>query len=530
MRDDLRRTCSEIWIVDCSPEGHQPNVPTRIFQGVQQPVCIVLAARKLAKSEKQAARARFHALPKGLREAKFAALGKLSLHGPDWTECPSGWRDPFLPIAAGAWATFPALQDLFVYDGSGVMPGRTWIIAPDIKSLKARWSRLTAEKDVKVKELLFHPHEGGDKTVSKKAKDGLAGHEYRVEAVGDDKKSVISPTRYAFRSFDRQWIVPDSRLINRPNPTLWKAYSSRQVHLTALERVSPSSGPAITLTGLVPDLDHYKGSFGGRAHPLWRDSDATQPNIKPALLAYLPNVYAQPVKAEDVMAYLAAVMAHPAFTTRFKVDLIRPGLHVPLTADAKLFAEAIALGSEVIWLHSYGERFADPAAGRLKQPPRLPEGTGPSIPKAGGIPSAPEPLPDVMEYDLATRRLKIGKGYVENVTPEMWAYEVSGKQVLWHWFSYRRRDRSRPIIGDRRPPSPLDSIQPAHWLLEYTDDLLDLLHVLGRLIALEPKQADLLKRICDNPLLSADVLRNAGALTHLEMKPTTAKGKSKSNA
>ena len=78
----------------------------------------------------------------------------------------------------------------------------------------------------------------------------------------------------------------------------------------------------------------------------------------------------------------------------------------------------------------------------------------------GAIPSAPEPLPDTMDYDPATRRLKIGKGYVENVTPEMWAYEVSGKQVLWHWFSYRRRDRSRPIIGDRRPPSPLDSIQP----------------------------------------------------------------------
>src|SRR6185437_11579233 len=45
MRDDLRRSCREIWVIDCSPEGHQPDVPTRIFQGVQQPVCIVLAAR-----------------------------------------------------------------------------------------------------------------------------------------------------------------------------------------------------------------------------------------------------------------------------------------------------------------------------------------------------------------------------------------------------------------------------------------------------------------------------------------------------
>ena len=135
-----------------------------------------------------------------------------------------------------------------------------------------------------------------------------------------------------------------------------------------------------------------------------------------------------------------------------------------------------------------------------------------------------------MHHDPATRRLKIGKGYVENVTPEMWAYEVSGKQVLWHWFSYRRRDRSRPIIGDRRPPSPLDKIQPDHWLPEYTSDLLDLLNVLGRLIALEPRQADLLERICDSALLGADDLRQAGALTHVEDNPVKPKRKSKSKA
>jgi N-6 DNA Methylase len=34
MRDDLRRTCSEIWIIDCSPEGYQPEVAARIFQDV----------------------------------------------------------------------------------------------------------------------------------------------------------------------------------------------------------------------------------------------------------------------------------------------------------------------------------------------------------------------------------------------------------------------------------------------------------------------------------------------------------------
>jgi hypothetical protein len=63
-----------------------------------------------------------------------------------------------------------------------------------------------------------------------------------------------------------------------------------------------------------------------------------------------------------------------------------------------------------------------------------------------------------MEYDAAKHHLIVGKGYIENVTPEMWAYEVSGKQVLWHWFSYRRRDRTKPVIGDRRRRSMRSSL------------------------------------------------------------------------
>jgi hypothetical protein len=165
-----------------------------------------------------------------------------------------------------------------------------------------------------------------------------------------------------------------------------------------------------------------------------------------------------------------------------------------------------------VWLHCYGERFADPESNRPKGPPRLPKDKAPRIPADGAIPAAPEPLPETMDYDAATRRLRIGKGFVENVSPEMWAYEVSGKPVLRHWFSYRRRDRSRPIIGDRRPPSPLDRIQPDGWLAEYTTDLLDLLHVLGRLIALEPAQGHLLERICAGALLSVGKLNEAGAL------------------
>jgi predicted helicase len=505
MRDDLRRDCSDIWVIDCSPEGHQPEVPTRIFEGVQQPVCIVLAVRKAGKDREKPARLHYRKLPEGRRDAKFAALAGLSLTDRGWVEGPSEWREPFLPMLAGIWGSSPALNDLFLETSPGVLAGRTWVVAPDAASLKHRWNRLVDETHPVKKEELFSPTmragQLADRHTNKLLKDGIHGHETRMISVANDKNESIAPTRYGYRTFDRQWIIPDNRLLLSARPELWRNYSNKQIFLTALDAHSPTSGPSLSVSALLPDQHHYKGSFGGRVFPLWRDAAATIPNISPDLLVRLAALYSREhVPPEDVMAYVAALLAHPAFTARFRQDLVRPGLRVPITASAALFDEAAALGREVIWLHSYGERFADADAGRPASAPRVASG-GPIIPPGGGIPGAPEPLPETMAYDPATRRLTIGKGFVDNVPGEVWDYEVSGKNVLRQWFSYRRRDRTRPIIGDRRPPSPLDAIQPDHWPNEYTTDLMDLLHVLCRLVALEPRQADLLERICAAPLM-----------------------------
>jgi hypothetical protein len=155
----------------------------------------------------------------------------------------------------------------------------------------------------------------------------------------------------------------------------------------------------------------------------------------------------------------------------------------------------------VIWLHSFGERFADAKNHRPPGPPRLRE-RGPRVPKAGEIPNDADSMPDEIQYDEARRRLLIGKGFVENVPPAVWNYEVSGKRVLTLWFSYRKKNRERPIIGDRRPPSKLGDIQPDHWLAEYTAELLNVLHVLALLVEMEPDQAQLLEAICEGETLS----------------------------
>ena len=511
MRADLRRDASEIWIIDASPEGHQPPTASRVFQGVQQPVCIVLAARTADADDARPARVRYAALPEGPREAKFEALAALDLDGPAWADCPDAWRGPFLPAATGAWAGFPALGDFFLYDGSGVMPGRTWPIAPDAETLRRRWQRLTAEGDPKKKERLFHPHTNGDRTSTKEeTTGGIPGHEARSMPVAQDTRDIVEPVPYAFRSFDRQLIIPDKRLINRENPTLWETHSDRQVYLTAPSDKSPTDGPALTFSALIPDAHHYNGR-GGRVFPLYaeggagRSGAALRPNVNPNLVARLAAAYGRAVSAEDVVAYLAAVAAHPGYVARFEGDLVQPGLRVPVTASADLFAAAAALGREVVWLHTFGERFADAGAGRPPGPPRAEP--RPTVPDGGEIPD------DAAEigYDAARQRLTVGTGYVEPVPAAVWAYEVSGKPVLRQWFSYRGADRSRPLIGTRRPPSPLNEVQPAGWLPAYTTELLNVVHVLTRLVALEPRQADLLGRICDGPTLDADGLRADGA-------------------
>lgn len=515
MRDYLRRTCDDIWVIDCSPEGHQPNVNTRIFQAVQQPVCIVMACRSNHTDSETPATVRFRALPTGRRELKFASLQSVRLKDEAWVECPSEWRAPFLPESQGAWATYPALEDFFVYNGSGVMPGRTWIIAPDAESLHARWKKLI-DTPWPEKEKLFHPHlrkgEPGDKHSQKIVPTPLHGFPVNKKAVADENNSDVLPIRYGFRSFDRQWVIPDARVINQPNPELWVCRSENQIYLTAFAVESPTAGPALTFTGLIPDLHHYKGSFGGRAFPLWRDERAQTPNMPPSLLSFLRDQYGARTTAEDLLAYIAAVAAHPAYTSKFQEDLSTPGLRIPLTADPKLFAEAVEIGRRVLWLHTFGERMIDPKDSRPAGPPRLPAEHMPFVPLTGAISDAPNEMPDTIGFDAEKHRLLVGHGFVERVSPSVWHYEVSGKQVLLQWFSYRKKKRERPIIGERRLPSPLGDIQPDHWLPEYTTELLNVLNVLGLLVELEPKQSDLLERICAGPLVAESDLRAAGAL------------------
>ena len=204
MREEMRRDCTAIWVIDCSPEGHQPEVSTRMFQGVQQPVCIVLAARTPKKDREKPARLRYTALPEGRRETKFEALSKLSFKSRSWLDGPPGWREPFLAEQEGVWASFLPLVEIFSWSAAGVKGGRTWVIAPDVMSLEKRWAVLQAERDLERKEALFHPQLRDGKVASrhigKVVHESLGIFATRPVAIKDDLSPLVAPVRYGFRS------------------------------------------------------------------------------------------------------------------------------------------------------------------------------------------------------------------------------------------------------------------------------------------------------------------------------------------
>ena len=145
MREYLRRTADEGWIIDLTPQGHRPEVSTRVFPGVQLPLCIGVFARYgPGESDRPA---QIHRLSiGGYRTEKLERLDRLQLDDPDWTDCGTGWQDPLTSAEDTTWNAFPFLSDLFPWHASGVRPGRTWVYSPDADTLRRRWDLLIASR------------------------------------------------------------------------------------------------------------------------------------------------------------------------------------------------------------------------------------------------------------------------------------------------------------------------------------------------------------------------------------------------
>lgn len=499
MREYLRRTCDEGWIIDLSPEGNRPQQDTRVFgPEVGRQLCIAVFARYGQGDPDRAAIIHRISLT-GTKQDKLARLKSLRLADPEWATCRPEWRAPFLAGSGTEWDSYPSLKDLFPESSRGVTAGRTWVYAPDQETLQRRWVTFTRSEEGARREML---PESPDRTIDSLVRP-LPGSPPAEGTLATETGAAAAPIRVAYRAFDRQWLLPDSRLLARPRPPLWAVRSPQQIYMTEQNSQAIDSGPGVAFTHLIPDIHHYNGR-SGRVFPLYCDTSTQRPNVTPGLCAFLGAVLGQSVAPADVMAYVAATVAHRGYTQRFARQLQHPGVRVPLTADPKLWTEAVNIGKEVLWLHTFGDSTADTSTTRPRFADFV-EATGPRV--VAEIPDRPGELPQTIGYDADHRALLVGEGKIAPVHPDVWEYDVGGMRTVRHWFNYRCAHQRH-----RRRSSILDEETPLSWSSAFTDELLEILAVLERCVSIEPQQAALLDHICAGPRVSTAGLTNAAVL------------------
>ena len=488
VRHLLRRTFDEIWIIDLGGEGRGARVEENVFD-IRTPVAVAIGVRIARAPADECAdqtpaeecTVRYLRIA-GSRAEKLDRLRRIRLE--DVSENVAGKSlDRFTPRSGSEYYEWPEICDLFPWCHSGCLVVRVWPIGETKAVLERRWQELLDNVPRRRGALL---RETRDRKASSSPRH-LFGSRDRLRPlidldIGDQPESI---ERYGYRSFDRQWIIADNRVADYPRPDLWRVRCAHQLFLTTLTSTKVGRGPALTVTPYLPDYDHFRGSYGAKnVMPLYRDPTGRLPNVAEGLLDVIGDRLGTEVSPEDLLAYVHAVAGTAAFTERFEDELAEAAgpIHLPITANQALFQQAVALGRDLLWWHTWGERFTSPGQ------TRLPPGRAQQITPVDG-------MPEKYHYDADTRLLTLGTGTFGPVSPEVWNFEVSGLKVVDSWLGYRMKTRKG------RKSSDLDNIRPTRWT--QTDELLRLLAILDHTIELTPTAAALLDEILANPLIPA---------------------------
>lgn len=214
MREAMRRTFDELWIVDLEGDNLGARKTENVFN-IQTPVAIATGVRYGESKPDEPARVHYAKI-EGTRAEKLTKLNNVKSFGSlDWKPCMGGWQKPMLPDGDGDYYSWPLLTDVFPWQQGGIKVGRTWPIAEGKDTLQRRWSRLI-DSDTSERQLLFKDSPTG-KNTAMPASMKLLPEPASEKAIRNLTAADPAPEmkRYAYRSFDRQWIFADNRLLDR---------------------------------------------------------------------------------------------------------------------------------------------------------------------------------------------------------------------------------------------------------------------------------------------------------------------------
>ena len=500
IREYIRRSSSHGWIINVTPEGKRPPAKNAIF-AIETPVSIALFLREEDTDEETPADIRYVALH-GTFAEKMQALAALDLDGAEFEPVRSGWGDKFAPEAGGDWDSYPELPDFYLDHFPGINPSRSWVYDPSPSILEERWAELIEGTDLQVRAERFKKTDSTSIFAGKKPLPGEDTFQGSHESLNDQIAREVIPDApnivpVGYRSFDRQYILADARLIHRPSPKLWEYRIPDQIFIVEQHAHYPKAGPGLFFNTLIPDKHSFKGSEGGRAHPTLNTGGT--PNLTESAAQMLRERFGDNAPG-DLVYYLAALTGHPGYVRTFDEPLQQAGIRVPLTADPALWERAVQLGKQVVWLHTYGER-GEPLPG-MKYLHQLPEGADyalptPTVDMGKKMPEkkpsfSPDPVIGSLSEEQnvpVTGTVSFGQARCENVEKRVFDYTIGGNQVLGLWAKYRLK---KPVV---RRSSSLNDIVQREWPEAWSEEYERLLYTLTHLVHLEPAQEKLLDEV-----------------------------------
>lgn len=492
----------EIWVCDLGGDNRGTCTEENVF-AIKTPVAIVTVIRDGPTSRESLPRVMYWQVT-GNRSEKLAAVRDLPspLRDPvPWTELAiTRLGDELVPAAGDfQWHSMPLLTSIFPWQHPGVKANRTWPISPSREVLGRRWDSLLEQSTEDSRAEAFVTPKTG-RNIHTRVQDLPP---LRALQKSTPPHEII---RYSFRSFDRQWIIKDPRLLALDRPPLWNSASDQQIYLSTMTAAPLGAGPTMTMATSVPDLHHFSGRGSKDVIPLYRDAAASQPNLTEGLLEVIGSELRKldPLQenplAEDLAAYVYALLSCPGYYNKFAEALTTPGPRVPLSGLPTLFKRASTLGRDLLWLHSFGQRCVS-----RNRPDAIPR--HPDVSWVDPVKELPESMREV-SYNPWQRELHIGTGTITGVREEVWSFTVSGWPVVQRWIAYRTK-KGYGRAATR--PGLLDRIRPKRWEDDWNAELLELLTVLTLTVERFEEQASLLDEICQGPLIGVDKLPEPAA-------------------
>lgn len=368
MRRSLLRSFDAVYLLDL--HGNSKKKEKTLDGGkdenvfdIQQGVAIGIFVRQHASARPVDKLARvFRADLFGLREHKYATLDALSTETTEWREVtPAAPAYLFVQQDADRLAEYEAgwsLRDIFSPNGDpapGIVTTHDdFAISWTAQEAAAKVERLLATStEAEARELFTLCSQ--DQWQYARAKRELADGAWR------DK---IVPILY--RPFDVRWTVYDRNVaVHRRERAFDHFVGKQNLGLAMMRQASVDQGYShILAIAVAADNRALYSNRGVMAvSPLWlyprqsTDLLDTAPrektaNLAPGFVATFTEAIGHTPSPEDTLAYIYAVLYAPGYRARYADFLKRDFPRVPLTRDHALFERLVAIGRELIALHT----------------------------------------------------------------------------------------------------------------------------------------------------------------------------------